>query len=478
VDLFNDRSELAGAGPVTLDQLADHYSLIALDHRAQWNPLYRELDVQTYRIDFEKHTIDLVGTRGTVTVDALLVALVADGTDAWRWAWDAPAELNESVRQRAEHLRSAGQALGIQEMVTPEGDVPFEVQDKLLRVCGSLSGKYVLVQTGASLNAEGVYLVSAPELDPPPPTTFRIRSLLHTAREQDLMDDHMQAVMGYVTHHSIPTSVEPDGRSLRLRPDGGDLLVSFDADRRITNVTTEVLERPSSPAGRSPARTLDDLVNRSVLAGEEYQEHFERVCRDLGLTRFEVHDGDGVATLVGPGGSLDARATLVALLGGGMTWHWVWTADVGHSGNVKLRADALRQLCEETGVPELVTPVVPLESNPLHRLQHAVRSLLGQGGFLSTGAIGDMVGCWLFAAPELVPPEPGLVRVSQLLTKARKQHWMTNHREAVASYVAARDIATTEDPDGAWTRLHLHSGSLTITFDSHDEIVDLKAGAK
>jgi hypothetical protein len=481
-----------------LDVIVDGTVLAGEEYQAHFERVCRDLDVQQYRVDFNQGVMDLVGGKGTLRVNAILIATLWD-PDTWRWVWSGDSGIAGRVEERGEPLRRLGETARVPELVTPELPLVPGLPDRLAHAARRVFGMGAALLTQARPDADGYYLLQAPELVPPAPGLVRVSQLIAGARRRGVLGNHRSAVMSYLAERGIATTRDPAGRWLRAHLSTGDLTISFDADDRITDLSGGAPTRPASAAvpeaavpeaagpevaGPEPAAPpppapapfgsagLTGLVDRAAIYSLEHQLRFIDVTGALGKFRYAMDLNQRRLDLVGERGTLHTRATLIgsmAVRNG--SWLWGWANPVR-----EIAASAVtREELAGTGAPELTEPGFPVPGDA-GRLGIAVKPLTGRWINCSVPVGPDTEVHLLLDAPEFALPAPDRLGCAGTITRALAAACLHDHWAAVLSYARLRDIDHTEDPGRTWIRLRLSDGEVTVSFDGHARISEVTAG--
>jgi hypothetical protein len=168
--------------------------------------------------------------------------------------------------------------------------------------------------------------------------------------------------------------------------------------------------------------------------------------------------------------------TAVHLLGsaapGPRSWLWSWANPSGYTPAATWLAERLRSFGEQHGIAELTTPELPFAALPgapddpggaAWVLVEAAKAASGRWTSYTPDVGGGTRFAFLIEHPDFALPPPEGPRVTRVLQQGLLQG-ITDHRRAVQSYAAGRDL------DIAWTEesaaLSGPGLSLTIDFDA------------
>ncbi|WP_152348759.1 DUF6882 domain-containing protein [Brevibacterium sp. CFH 10365] len=215
--------------------------------------------------------------------------------------------------------------------------------------------------------------------------------------------------------------------------------------------------------------TLQDLVNRAVFYSTEVQTHFGARIADA---EWEVDfSADPHLTFTSADGVvLRARPHLVGSESDReKTWLWGWENVNDFPDAVVGLSHEVRKFGAAEDVSELTTAELNLDEELALRLTLASKEATDKWAHYPAAA-GAGTTVWLLVdAAEIALPTPQVKVSVRALMQGLTQTTVTDHRAAIASYVAKRGIPTAELPDGG-LRMLFADGSADLSFDDQRRI--------
>jgi hypothetical protein len=245
------------ASAFTLEQAADTAVLAARECQAALDRACRRLDVQQCTMDFAASRLDLIGSRGVLSTDAILIGAVDDEGEVWHWAWRDLPWLGAQSPERCAPVRRYGAEVGIAELVAPELPSTPDLVDNLILAAQSVIPGRSLLSFRAFPQGEAYFLLDAPDLRLAAPGIVQVSQLLSEALRDDVMSNHRLALAGYQRRRGIVVSKDAHGEWIRWHLIGGDLVITFDDRHRIAKLNGTGSTIPTAPEGGSdPGRGL------------------------------------------------------------------------------------------------------------------------------------------------------------------------------------------------------------------------------
>ena len=222
--------------PLTFDAIVDDAAFFSWEHQLHLLDLGERLGEHRFQVDLDTRSLDLVGAF-TLHTTANLLGSTAEHPGSWLWAWANPSGFAPEVTALAEAVADFGRRHGVQELVEAELPLTPEIGARLTEAAKVITGRWTAYSCAVGPGSRAYFLVEAPELLLPAPSTPRFTRVIGEALTNGLVRDHRRALLSYARLRQLPTTVDPAGTRVDLRLPDGQLTVTLDEAGRISNMS-------------------------------------------------------------------------------------------------------------------------------------------------------------------------------------------------------------------------------------------------
>lgn len=219
-----------------LDAVVDDAVLLSYEHQLQLMDVAEQLGRHDWNVDLNAGTLTLTG-QYTLQATAHLLGTTSEEAGSWLWGWANESGFPPHVMAVAGQVAAFGQQQGIAELAQPEVALTPDIATRLTDAAKVITGHWTSYSGAAGPGTQAYFLIDAPPLALPAPSSPRFLRLVSEALSAGLVRDHRRALASYTRLRGLQTAATDGGATVHVRLPDGDAAVTFDHAGRITNLS-------------------------------------------------------------------------------------------------------------------------------------------------------------------------------------------------------------------------------------------------